>query len=554
LKVKLIFPPSKIFREPMGHISASPTLPYGMGVITAVLRKNGYFVEQDDFALKTTLIKYKWQKYLDSIFRNSRIAYHGSEDGIKNSKLNQLVEELLKTIHFKGFDIIGFSIISYYQFLIALLLAEKLKQVTNSVIVFGGPFISYMGERYFQKYTFIDFMIVGDGGPPLLKLLDFLTGKEKCENIQSLMYRKNGHIQINKRTYCDINNIPLPDYRGLPLKQYIGKITSGSKDLFLPYQTSRGCLNRCSFCAMGDFDKYAVKSYDKIISELKKYSIYYKSNAFIFCDETLNSSYRHLDRLCDLFVKNRMNIKWKAGLSVRGMDEKLAVKMKVAGCIRASFGVESGSNKILRMMRKGFTVEDAAEVIKHMHGAGINISVNLMAGFLYENKSDIGRTIQFIKDNSDYIDNINWAQIFSLHYKSPIYNNPEEYGIDNIRPSRNIMYGNCFEYNETNGLKWKRIRVRQWHAYFRFKKAVNKYIQKNIKKMFLIGTLKEKKREVSQVINKNNISSNKKIKYTIGLCLQYFYVQFDYYIGIAWKRLYIVYFRSLISIKFLLRM
>jgi len=442
-----------------------------MGVLAGVLRKNGYYVEQDDLLAKTKFFKHT--KGIDvSILTRRNHAERCLHQGILDPNLNQLANQILKMTSYGVFDIIGFSISSYSQFLFALLLAERIKKNTKSVIVFGGAFITLQGYVFFPKYNFIDFMITGNGEKPLLELLHVLQNGGLYENISGLLYRKNSVVKITPKERYDIENMPLPDFDGLDLNLYRDKSKAVDEILLLPYQISKGCVHKCSFCVQRSLEKTNIKSFDKITREIKCYCEQYKSRHLLFSDWTLNSSYHHMDKLCDSFIANKLDIRWRGLARVDNLDERLLNKMKKAGCVSLIFGVESGSNKILQLMKKGFNAEHSSKILRLTHKTGISVYLTIMVGFPQENKIDVDKTIEFLKDNSRYISGIFSLNRFLLELNSPIYRNPEEFGVTNLGVRCDGLHRNYFSFDEIDGLRWKRKMQQQRKAYQRVLKVV----------------------------------------------------------------------------------
>ncbi len=448
LKIKLIRPPV------MMSFPANTRMPYGMGIITATLRRNGYEVDQDDLFAKAKHFNSNLRLFSNRVINLGIFSFDGTKvmsclrDGVSDPLLNRLAENLLNLTSYKDSSIVGFSLHSYSEFLFSLLLAQKIKQGMNVPIVFGGPFVTLHAEFYFKKYKFIDYMIVGDGRIPLLKLLNFLEGNCRIEDVPNLYYRKNGVVKVNLRQYFDIENIPLPDFDGLPLELYKQDCFEGT--LFLPYQISRGCLGNCSYCSFRKVDETpSIKSADKVIGELREYSSRYGSKYFSMCDTTLNTFYKETEKICELLILSKLGIQWEAFVRISNLDENLLYKMKQAGCSLVKLGIESGSDRIIQLMRKGFTAEQASRVLRICHSLGINTRVYLIIGYPHETQEDVDRTIAFIKENKNYIQSFSLYR-FRIDCGSFISVSPEEFGVENLRYRSNI-----FIFDEIGGLRYK---------------------------------------------------------------------------------------------------
>jgi radical SAM superfamily enzyme YgiQ (UPF0313 family) len=488
-KLKLIFPCEFEGKTDNAYHGFSVNyLPYGMGILTAFLRKHNYYVEQEDLSVKFN----RYNALLPLIFKNIDLNKLRNEEetskffksGDIKGNLSLLIDKILDSSPIEGFDVIGFSISSYLSFILALLLSKRLKQRTNAPIVFGGAFICLYGHFYPKAFEFIDYIIIGDGRVPLLKLIDYLKKSISISDVPNLSYRNNGKLTVNQRQHYPIEDIPMPDFDGLPMELYKTRFTKGRDYISLPYQITRGCTNRCSFCCnIYVNNKLEFKSYDKVLSELSQMKQRYKSKLFGFCDDGINNSYEYLEGLCNLFIKNKLNINWSVYVKVGNLDKHILRKSKEAGCQWLFFGIESGSDRMLKMMNKGFTSEQAGKTLRDSYEAGITNLVSLIAGYPHETQEDIRQTIDFIRKNKKYIHYLRLHN-FRLLYNSPIYYNSQNYGVENLRPAMGYHY---FAFDECIGLKWEQKQKQQDYSERQIAKAIYKYSKFNWKvKTFLI--------------------------------------------------------------------
>jgi len=152
--------------------------------------------------------------------------------------------------------------------------------------------------------------------------------------------------------------------------------------------------------------------------------------------------------------------------------------MKEAGCFLLFFGIDSGSDKILKIMNKGFTSEQASKTLKESSEAGIKNIIFLMPGYPHETVEDIIQTKEFIKKNKRYICST-FIFKFSLTYGSPMYYNPEKFGVTNLRESSNFHFG--FVFDECEGLPWEQKQKQQQYSQRQIEKTISKYTRfKNI--------------------------------------------------------------------------
>lgn len=476
-KIKLInpcrFEKDDLYSDPPS--SHHHQLPYGMGILTSYLKKQGAYVEQDDLSVKFNTTR-KWSKEINPT--DLHINNHLLEEirGFsKTSELSPRLERLLcgilNSTSIKGFDIIGFSIFTFWHFLFALLLSHKIKEFTNTPIVFGGPFITLQGQLRPDAFKFIDFMITGEGEMPLMQLGLTLIQKTSFERIPGLIYKHNGSLTVIPRDKYPIEEMPIPDFEGLPLDLY--RVKDCYKSLYIPYQISKGCNGTCSFCNAEHINPFLeYKSYHKVVTELRQLKEKYSSNLFRFCDSSINNSYEYLKGLCKAFIDNKINIHWCTYARIGNLDKAILERMKVAGCNRLFFGVESGSDRMLRLMRKGFTSMQAQMILRYADEFDIQNYCCFISGLPHERKEDIRNTVDFIRRNKKCID-LARVYSFSLSYDSHIWREPETYGITNVRE---IIHKRIFVFDEIGGLRWQEKLRQQECSNKQIRRAIYKHV------------------------------------------------------------------------------
>jgi len=250
--------------------------------------------------------------------------------------------------------------------------------------------------------------------------------------------------------------------------------------LCLPYASSMGCTWSCSFCTHSQAEgPWQTKSVNKIIKDITLLIEKHKSHRFVFTDSNFNISSTHVDTLCDELIKNKMAIKWRAHVQPLNIDTKLLSKMKKAGCYYLLWGFESGSNRILRMMKKKGDVKSRIGILKSAKDAGIHNALNLMIRYPYETERDLKQTALLIKKNAHIIDDV-FIWPFRLRYGSDMFSNPEIYKlkIKERRYSFLIHDYNWEQIEESNSVqdreKLERMRgkiIDYNYKYIRFKNA-----------------------------------------------------------------------------------
>lgn len=372
----------------------------------------------------------------------------------KRNDVSKETKKIANLGNLTKYKMVGFTIGSESNFIIALCLSKFLKEKGIKVI-FGGPFLNVISpsKKELSEIPLVDYFVLGKGEVALFQIFN-----ESNLN-QRIIRGKNVHIE----------NESIPSFNENFLRLY-EKTTIGPR--VLPYRLSEGCCSKCSFCTYHKKAKYEYKSIEKILFELKYLSKKYKTNYFRFCDSTINNDNEYLKKICEEIIKQKLKIKW-GGFARPQIQPDILKLMSKAGCTFLSFGVESGSNKILYSMRKGFKIEEVSKTIMNCVKYKIKPVASFICGYPYETEEDFELTKKFVKEFGKYM----WDAVpcpFLLLRNSSLYQNPSLFRIK-IRKKRslwNMIFSGplylgirChFEFDEIDGLcwehKWKQINLR----------------------------------------------------------------------------------------------
>jgi radical SAM superfamily enzyme YgiQ (UPF0313 family) len=285
----------------------------------------------------------------------------------------------------------------------------------NCKIIIGGAHSSACPD----EFPYVDHVVVGYGE---VSLIDIIQGKE------------TDHIVYGKHPD---NFFMFPSYDLINPESYSRKIGGNTS---LPILTSRGCPYSCNFCGLATMHKYGNRKVEMadpnvIISQLKRIKNDFGITSINFQDDifTLNRDrlYKILDATKDMGIKFRCM--GRAGYDVEEVYERLAE----SGCMGLAWGVESGSQHMLDRMNKQVKVQDNYNVIQWAKKYGIDSRAFFIIGFPGETKETLEETKQFIIDaDPDQI----FISSFVPYPCTPVWNNPETFGIKNITKDYKQFY------------------------------------------------------------------------------------------------------------------
>ena len=417
----------------------------GVAYLSEYLDQHGISVGVHDLSVKLfnqsdEKMKKFWQIECNNNYFVSEIAesiLKGCED-----EINQFVEDFL----FTRTKVIGFSV-NITSIFVANEIARKIKErAPEKLIVFGGAGTYFHHPRDLIQTAFADIYVLGEGERALLSIVRDFYDKKPIMNAPGIFLTKDlGQGQpVPAAEFANLDDIPFPTFKGFNLQEY----TAGSDFRTLPLLLSRGCVRRCSYCI--DFiiwPKYRFRSPGHILSEIRYHLSNNNTEVFHLNDLSCNGNLDQLSKLCDLILETGLQFRWMSYALVRkDMTSELFLKMKKAGCHTLIFGVESASDRILKLMHKTYTAQDASRALRLSHESGIYTNMNIIVGFPGETEEDFQETVKFLEENKASIDEVSNVNGFSVLPDTEIDNHKEKYGVS-FDSSREPML-----FKDANGL------------------------------------------------------------------------------------------------------
>jgi len=291
--------------------------------------------------------------------------------------------------------------------------AEVLKSNRNLTMIpifSGGIHCSTYPVEVLSKSP-IDYVIQGEGEVTATLLLDTLLDGGAVNNIPNLGYRdKDNVIKINERSggIEKLDEIPHPARHLLPMKNYIkaaGKFRSGrgGGSRFASITTSRGCPLECSFCTTHDMmgRKYRYRSPENVLEELLLLKKNYEIEEVHFEDDQLTIRKERFEKILDLMISNKLNIKWDTpnGVLATSIAEDIIIeKMKKAGCWYICVAPESGDQYVVdKIIKKRQKLTKVDMVVKKAAELGIRVDAFFVIGNVGETKQQIQNSIDYGK-------------------------------------------------------------------------------------------------------------------------------------------------------------
>lgn len=320
-------------------------------------------------------------EYLESQGVKTRVLDMGT--GKKEEQAEELMSSIIED--FKP-ALIGVSLNSLCFQDSMKTLSNIRKKYPKIPIVAGGPEVSSKRTALLKKYNFLDYTITREGEKPFSKL----CLSEKFENIPGLSWRQGSKVLENPDFPTEnLSDFPFPKYKRFELDLYASPESIG-------ILTSRGCPYQCIFCQQSALlgKNWRGRTPESIIEEIKYWKLQGKKVINIL-DDNFTFNPQRILKLSRLIVQHGLNdMKYimVGGMRVNQANEENLFALKQMGVKTIPFGIESGSDKVLKFMKKGITAEMADKAINLATSMGFDVKLFLIIGFPVETPEDVQKT------------------------------------------------------------------------------------------------------------------------------------------------------------------
>jgi len=224
------------------------------------------------------------------------------------------------------------------------------------------------------------------GEKELLKQLENLTAGVRNKILRPA-FRKGANVvrEAARQRITDLDVVPFPAWHRLPLERYAG----------YGLMTSRGCPWPCTFCSVAPvWDWRSVsRSAANIVAEMRQLHERAGVGLFLFQDEYFVSGKPQVMAFCDELARSGLRVQWKAFGRVNLTDDEMMRAMAANGCVELRFGIESGSDKVLTRIRKGFTAAQVMELVPRAIPIFPRVDLFYVWGFPFETLDDFRQTL-----------------------------------------------------------------------------------------------------------------------------------------------------------------
>jgi len=321
------------------------------------------------------------------------------------------------------------------------LIASMAKEVCpEATIILGGITAYFLKDRLIAE-PYVDIIIKGEGELIFKECIQHLDSGKRLDGIKGLLYKTNGQVVETPAAPLlkNLDSLPFPDFA----------LMGGEIYKNLPISSSRGCGLGCVYCSSTSYwGKWRSRSAGNVIGEIQTLVEKYGIKKIHFVDENFAFNPKRVREFCRLLKDRNLNIYWGSSARPEMLDRDLIEVMYNAGCKGIFIGVESGSERILKRINRNYTPAQVEKIVNDCMDVGIVPTAAFIIGLPGETKDDVEKTFQMMRRLNTF--NLELAMLFPL-FGTPIYNNPEKYGIKILEDRRNEKKSNMMKSAAENG-------------------------------------------------------------------------------------------------------
>ncbi|GIV34506.1 MAG: hypothetical protein KatS3mg031_2041 [Chitinophagales bacterium] len=447
MKICLIRPPRFMVD---GAITMRPAAPLGLALVAASLREAGHEVMVVDGVAEAP----------DQL---NRIEADYMTNGLS---VNQIIARVPHDA-----DVIGFSCMFSMNWIQDRKLIDAVgDHFPQTLIIAGGEHITAAPEISLRQTRHLHVCVLGEGEETVVDLVNAWEQKRDFSTVPGIVYKKpDGALcRTGKRTRIrQIEDIPWPAWDLFPLETYHEKkmVFGVVKNRSLPLLASRGCPYSCTFCSSPQMwgTRYYIRSPQNVADEIEYFHYKYRIDNFDFFDLTAILKKEWVVEFAKEILKRKLNITWQlpAGTRSEAIDRECARYLYLSGCRHLSYAPESGSKRILKLIKKKVNLENMLQSMKYANKEKLHLRLNMIFGFPDDTHLDIWKTMWFLVRCSWVGAHEIGPSAFQPYPGSALFNRLEQEGKINMNDDRYFyemvrtdeFFGNTF-YNDHISVRW----------------------------------------------------------------------------------------------------
>ncbi len=283
----------------------------------------------------------------------------------------------------------------------SLWLARQLRK-SSKLLVVGGPLPTCDPRAFLPDF---DVVVTGEGELTVVELLKAFSEGKDISSVPGIIMRRvtgsNGKskeeiIVTQERSFIrDLDSLPFPARNQLPNQEYIQFGRKKYGYAITTVMSTRGCPYDCEFCSNVIFGgSYRERSACNVMDEVEN-ALALGYDRISFADDVFTLHQRRVLEIGEEIHKRNLHFYWECLARVDSVDEKTYAEMYEAGCRRVYFGIESGDDSILKLMKKKITTEEARHAVIAAHQAGLEVGAFFILFYPGETNQTVLNTLHF---------------------------------------------------------------------------------------------------------------------------------------------------------------
>jgi len=311
-------------------------------------------------------------------------------------------EEALKKAKCAGADVVGiYSMVTMQND--SILFARHLRDCCDLLIA-GGPLPSCDPLSFMNDF---DVVVKGEGEQAMLELLRTYDSGCDPQSVKGIVYRKWNYGRVKEKWQgeivftdprileSDLDKIAFPARDLFPNDRYIDYWKKKSGNAATTVFTTRGCPFSCEFCSNAVFGiSYRERSPENVVDEVEQ-ALSFGYDRIHFADDVFTLNRERVLRICDEIRRRGLHFKWECLGRVDSIDEEISIAMKDAGCDRIYFGIESGNDSVLKLMKKKITPDKARKAVYAAHEADLQTGAFFILCYPGDTDDTVLETLRF---------------------------------------------------------------------------------------------------------------------------------------------------------------
>jgi anaerobic magnesium-protoporphyrin IX monomethyl ester cyclase len=342
---------------------------------------------------------------------------------LDNYMLKKSIEEVKQLVQELNTEIVGITCGSAtYRRCLETAAAVK-ETLPSCAVIVGGWHAAYMPDSLLQQPD-VDYVVMGEGERAMVELTRHILRGEDGKDLADIAgvgYRQNGSFTKNTPQFIsNMDEIPFPARHLLPMKLYDRTIEFLNAKPADVMSIARGCPFSCAFCETKKLWGNTCRTFSpaRVLNEVRHMVEKFGTRGIYFINDNFTIKKKQTEELCTLLKNSGLNLEWVCDTRVDLVNRELLEKMKDAGCKAIWFGVESGSQRILKRINRTITLEQTENAFRLCKQVGIKVACSFMLGFPDETLEDLEATRKF----ADKLDP-DWCQfnVFIAYPDSSLY-------------------------------------------------------------------------------------------------------------------------------------